>query len=266
MDFNILLLTNNDCYKEARKMTPAGIIVHSTGANNPNLSRYIAPNDGRIGANKYNNHWNKKGLSKCVHAMIGKDKDGVVCTYQTLPTNICAWGVGKGRKGSYNYSPAYLQFEILEDGLTDKYYYTRVMTEAAELCAKWCREYNISVENVISHKEAHARGYGSNHADVDHWLKKHGETMNDFRAAVKAILTRESEKEEPKEESEAVTYRVYISDPYIYAGAGTNYEKKGVINKGVYTIVEEADGEGAKKWGKLKSGAGWIALDYVEKV
>ena len=35
---------------------------------------------------------------------------------------------------------------------------------------------------------------------------------------------------------------------------------------GVYTIVEEADGTGASKWGKLKSGTGWIALDYTEKV
>ena len=31
------------------------------------------------------------------------------------------------------------------------------------------------------------------------------------------------------------------------------------------TIVEEASGKGAKRWGKLKSGAGWISLDYVIK-
>ena len=37
-------------------------------------------------------------------------------------------------------------------------------------------------------------------------------------------------------------------------------------DKGVYTIVAEASGTGAKKWGKLKSGAGWISLDYTEKV
>ena len=29
------------------------------------------------------------------------------------------------------------------------------------------------------------------------------------------------------------------------------------------TIVDEASGTGASKWGKLKSGAGWISLDYV---
>ena len=35
---------------------------------------------------------------------------------------------------------------------------------------------------------------------------------------------------------------------------------------GVYTIVAESDGTGATKWGKLKSGAGWISLDYASKV
>lgn len=31
------------------------------------------------------------------------------------------------------------------------------------------------------------------------------------------------------------------------------------------TIVDEASGTGASKWGKLKSGAGWISLDYVKR-
>ena len=34
---------------------------------------------------------------------------------------------------------------------------------------------------------------------------------------------------------------------------------------GTYTIVAEAFGKGASKWGKLKSGAGWISLDYTRR-
>lgn len=53
----------------------------------------------------------------------------------------------------------------------------------------------------------------------------------------------------------------------IRKGAGTNYAITGAIPKGgAYTIVEEKTGTGAAKWGKLKSGAGWIALDYTEKI
>lgn len=169
-------------------MTPKGIVVHSTGANNPNLKRYIGPDDGKLGKNQYNNHWNRPGLSTCVHGFVGKDSKGKVCTYQTLPTNICAWGVGNGSKGSYNYNPAYLQFEILEDGLTDKSYFDKVMKESQELCAKWCKEHKISVNNIVSHAEAHKKGYGSNHADCDYWLKKFGKDMNWFRSEVSKLL------------------------------------------------------------------------------
>lgn len=53
----------------------------------------------------------------------------------------------------------------------------------------------------------------------------------------------------------------------IRKGAGTNYGTNGAIrDKGVYTIIAEASGQGATKWGKLKSGAGWISLDYTKKV
>lgn len=59
--------------------------------------------------------------------------------------------------------------------------------------------------------------------------------------------------------------RVTISDLYIRKGPGTNYGKNGFIKPGVYTIVAESTGTGATKWGKLKSGAGWISLDYAKK-
>lgn len=61
------------------------------------------------------------------------------------------------------------------------------------------------------------------------------------------------------------TVRVKISNLYIRKGPGTNYGKNGFIKPGVYTIVAESTGTGATKWGKLKSGAGWISLDYVTK-
>lgn len=60
--------------------------------------------------------------------------------------------------------------------------------------------------------------------------------------------------------------RIKIANLNIRSGAGTNYSAKGFIAPGVYTIVNEASGKGATKWGKLKSGAGWISLDYCEKL
>jgi hypothetical protein len=53
----------------------------------------------------------------------------------------------------------------------------------------------------------------------------------------------------------------------IRKGAGTNYGTNGAIkDKSIYTIVKESKGTGATKWGFLKSGAGWISLDFCKKV
>lgn len=62
--------------------------------------------------------------------------------------------------------------------------------------------------------------------------------------------------------------KVSIDDLNIRRGPGTNYGTAGVFTgKGVFTIVEVAEGPGASKWGLLKSYAskrnGWISLDYA---
>ena len=177
------IFTNNDCYKANRTIIPDGIIIHSTGANNPTLKRYVQPDDGLLGVNSYNNHWNKSGVKKCVHAFVGKDKTGVVRVYQTLPWNHRSWGCGSGKKGSYNNS--YIQFEICEDNLTDAEYFNKAFDASAELCAYLMDLYpGIKIENVISHNEGYKRGYASGHADCDHWLKKFGKDMHWFRNLV----------------------------------------------------------------------------------
>ena len=66
----------------------------------------------------------------------------------------------------------------------------------------------------------------------------------------------------------SLPYLVKVSIPNlnIRRGPGTNYPRTGYFTGvGVFTIVEEADGEGATRWGKLKSGMGWISLDYAKR-
>ena len=62
--------------------------------------------------------------------------------------------------------------------------------------------------------------------------------------------------------------RVSISNLNIRKGAGTNYARTGkYTGKGIFTIMEVKSGQGSDAgWGRLKSGAGWIALDYAERV
>ena len=74
----------------------------------------------------------------------------------------------------------------------------------------------------------------------------------------------------PEAQKRAVPFlvRVDINDLNIRMGAGTNYSRTGkYTGKGIFTIMEVKDGQGsASGWGRLKSGAGWISLDYAVRV
>ena len=155
------------------------------------MKRYVdAPPE--VGTNAYGNHWNNPasvmGRSVCVHSFIGYALNNIVKVANILPYNFCCWGVGSGPKGSYNYNPAYIQFEMCEDDCKNRAYFEAVRDTAIEYCVYLCKEFNIPVENIVSHKEAHAKGYGSNHGDPNNWWDNFGYTMNDFRAAVKSKL------------------------------------------------------------------------------
>ena len=65
--------------------------------------------------------------------------------------------------------------------------------------------------------------------------------------------------------------RVAIPDLNIRRGPGTGYAKTGrYTGIGNFTIVEEADGKGASKWGLLKAYQdkrdGWISLDHTVRM
>lgn len=182
MNLKKRIFTNNRCYKKGEKIKPRGIMVHSTGANNPNLRRYVGPDDGLLGRNTAGNHWNKDNISVCVHAFIGKLKDGSIATYQTLPWNYRGWHAG----GKAN--DTHISFEICEDGLKDPDYFKLVYHEAVELCAYLCKEYGLTEKNIICHSEGYKKGIASNHSDVMHWFPKHGKSMDTFRADVKELL------------------------------------------------------------------------------
>lgn len=178
------LLTHNSCYIKGEHIKPRGVMVHSTGAANPWLRRYLAPDDGRLGTPSPR-HWNQGGVGACVHAMIGKAADGSVCAYQTLPWNMRGWHCGRSGNDTH------IAFEICEDGLTDEGYFRQTYQEAVELTAYLCELYRLDPQAdgvVLCHSEGYQRGIASNHADVMHWWRKFGVDMDDFRADVAAEM------------------------------------------------------------------------------
>lgn len=75
--------------------------------------------------------------------------------------------------------------------------------------------------------------------------------------------------ENPEEKSDVpYTVKVDISNLNIRKGPGKNYDRTGYFTGvGIFTIIEVKNGEGSDSgWGKLKSGAGWISLDFAKRV
>lgn len=207
--------TENHCYQVGKKLTPKGIVVHSTGANNPNLKRYVDC-VAECGVNQYGNHWNTHhpgGRQVCVHGFIGYDKNKAVRVANILPYNIACWGCGSGKNGSYNNS--HIQFEICEDGLTDSTYFKAVWNCAVEYCALLCKQYNISPDEIVGHNEAHKLGYASNHGDPEHWFKRHGKSMSAFREAVRTKVGGVTSAPA----GSSVLYRVQVGSYLFRAGA-----------------------------------------------
>lgn len=201
------ILTENDCYRTGRTMVPQGVMVHSTGANNPMLRRYVQPAGGdanragllsELGVNPNGNHWNRTGLDVCVHGFIGRLADGRVAAVQTLPWDRRGWHAGTGTSGR-SANDTHIAFEICEDGLNDGAYFALVYRAAVELTAHLCALYGLDPLGegvVLSHSEGHRAGVASNHGDVEHWFPKFGKTMDDFRADVAAEMEGEEMTQE----------------------------------------------------------------------
>jgi len=78
-----------------------------------------------------------------------------------------------------------------------------------------------------------------------------------FRAGIYALLDQEAKATPP-----AKLVKVMADVLNIRRGPGVLYPKTGQItSKGIFTIVETSG-----KWGRLKSGAGWIHLGYTQDV
>ena len=207
----VCIQTQSTCYKETKQMAIKGVLLHSTGANNPNIKRYVQPSEIRpkkdsyardkwlqvLGKNKYNNDWNHIEHKAGVNAWIGKLSDGSVAAVQTMPWDLKPWGCGSGTKGSCN--DGWIQFEICEDALTNKEYFSKIYKEACELTAYLCTLYNldpkgtvlhngIKVPTILCHQDSYKLGLGSNHKDIYHWFSNHGKDMVTVRADVDKLI------------------------------------------------------------------------------
>ena len=207
-------------YKSSGTTTVRGVLWHSPGAANPELKRYVQPDDNApdrskllsvLGKNANGNDWNHITNQAGVHAWIGKLADGTVTTVQVGEWNKRAWGCGSGPKGSCN--SGWIQFEICEDNLTDPAYFEKVYREGCELTAYLCKLYSLdpngsvsfngaTVPTILCHHDSYNLGLGSGHVDIDHWFPKFGKSMQTVRDDVASLLAGKKPWKEENDEME----------------------------------------------------------------
>lgn len=235
-----LPFTYNPNYKRARIFQPQGFMLHSTGANNPNLRRYVQPNEYGIGINQNRNHWNNTEQEVCVHAFIGKLQSGKVACVQTLPWNYRTAHAGSGRNGSANNT--HISCEICEDNLSDPEYFAAAYDYAVFLATFLCRKYKwnpFEKGRIIDHSEGHKMGIASGHADVSHWFPRFGKSMDSFRKDVK-ILMQEVDEMKPEDIRAIVREELATRDDFQFvancklapwaAAAWEEAKKKGITD------------------------------------
>ena len=184
-------------YTDFQKRGPIGGVLHSIGSPQPS-AKVIA------------DYFNSPEVEASVHAVIQADG---VC-YQLAPWNYRMWHVGGSANNThigiemtepdciwYDEKNGYkLHIEDRERALA---HVRKTYSAAVELFAGLCEKFGWNpLEDgvLLSHKECHARGLGSNHGDPEHlWdALGTGYTMDTFRAAV-AEKMRDHDREEETE-------------------------------------------------------------------
>lgn len=176
-------ITNNDCYKQNKPLSPKGLMLHSVGCAQPKASVFVRA-------------WNKSKVQVAVHAIIDAT-DGEVT--QCLPWIMRGWHAG-GQANNTHIGVEMCEPDCIKYGKGASFTVTDLAkaqkmarttyTSAVKLFAELCRTFNLTSKDIISHSEGHKLGVASNHADPEHLWRGLNlpYTMDSFRHDVQAVL------------------------------------------------------------------------------
>lgn len=124
----------------------------------------------------------------------------------------------------------------------------------------------VNEQNMTVH-----RWFANKACPGDYIYNRLGQIANEANAIVKGSVSSpapSTPKPDEKGQNGSFLVKVDVTNLNIRSGPGITYGKFGrFLDKGVYTIVQVEPGQGSKKgWGKLKSGVGWISLDYATRL
>ena len=231
-----LYCTNNDCYKEGKKIGKVEyLIVHS-----PAVYPTIIRAQSGAGGGWYK-RWNKAGVEKLVHGFV--DDTGV---YNFAPETMACWHIGNGYGNAHA-----IGYELCE--LSTAAEFSKVWDNAVGRYAELCKKYGLGVDRILGHCEAHDKGIASNHSDPEPYFRRFGKSMENFRADVKTRLS--GQNTGAQTDTAVAVAKQY--NPYAYARV-TNLTAGDHLN---VRTAPNADASKLVEWPELSEGN---EVDVVE--
>ena len=206
------------------------IVIHYTGV------------DGDIDTNNVKYFQRTANIKASAHYFV--DSDSIT---QSVPDNYTAYHCGaKNYKHKTCRNANSIGIEICDE-IKDGRMYPKQQTieNVLLLTEELMKKYNVPKENVIRHYDVTGKLCPAYWVDNTKWKNEFWSKLNNAKPINNNYLVRITAdvlnvRQLPTTKSKVVTT---------------------VRQNGVYTIIEEKDG-----WGRLKSGAGWISLNYTEKL
>ena len=276
------LIPKNTAARSGYRLVPKYITIHNTANTN-------------VGADAENHAIYMQGSGKDSTASnhyVVDDKE----IYRLLPDNEVAWHAGDGEYGTGNRQSLAIEICENKDGNL-----LNATNNAIELAVYLMKLYNIPLSNVVQHNhwsgkncpnrirkgepynwqtflnKVNAAFTGTlatslyrvrkSWADASSQIGAYADIANAKKACDKAgasyyVFDANGNRVYPDGTVQTYKVKVVVDALNIRAGAGTQYKINGCIRDcGVYTIIETKS-----NWGRLKSNAGWICLDYTVKI
>ena len=219
---------------------PAGRVIPNTKITTRTITIH---NTGNIGAPAKNNHnymknCNKTGERTASWHFTVDDQ----YIYQAIPTNKKAWHAGNAKGNNESIG---IEICMFNDAERQRKAYDNAIALVKILMAY----YNFDSSKVVRH-------YDYSKKSCPTWLIQ-GRYGYDWQWFKKQLIA------PTNKEPDTFTVKIICDELNIRSGPGTSYKAVGTVKKNqVYTIIDVSG-----DWGKLKSGAGWIALGskYIKK-
>lgn len=255
MEINRSYVSSNNTYS---RNNPQYIVIHNT-------------DNFRSGADALTHakaHFNGN-LSTSVHYYTD-DGDTV---YQAASHALGCWHVGVNYGGRLFGTVNNKNSIGVEMCVQAGYDFNKAFANIVAFARQLMEETGIPADRVLQHYDVCAKNCPSQIRAKGMWEEFKRQIQSGGSGDNEGTSSYEKDYEQFIASLYSNSYRVKVSilDLHIRKGPGTNYGKQpGFTGTGVFTIVEESAGQGAVKWGLLKSYQenrdGWISLDYAARI